>query len=263
MRWELPASEKRGAPPRKDPAAAGRGRNGMKKTIGIVGGMGPLATADLLEKMIRSADAAADQQHAHIIADCNTDIPDRTAAILSGGEDPLPQLVRSCMHLEAAGANVLVMACNTAHYFYDRLQPFINVPMLHMPRETAKRAHELGDTRCALLATDGTVRAGIYDKAFAAEGIELLKPDAEGQRAVMDMIYSGVKAGRHDYDTAAVHRALDSLKAQGAQAFILGCTELPIAFADYGFDEETIDPTQILAEAALHAVGMKVKERQA
>lgn len=224
--------------------------------------MGPLATADLLEKMIRSADAAADQQHAHIIADCNTDIPDRTAAILSGGEDPLPQLVRSCMHLEAAGANVLVMACNTAHYFYDRLQPFINVPMLHMPRETAKRAHELGDTRCALLATDGTVRAGIYDEAFAAEGIALLKPDAEGQRAVMDMIYSGVKAGRHAYDTAAVHRALDSLKAQGAQAFILGCTELPIAFADYGFDEETIDPTQILAEAALRAVGMKVKERQ-
>ena len=82
--------------------------------------------------------------------------------------------------------------------------------MLHMPRETAKRAHELGDTRCALLATDGTVRAGIYDEAFAAEGIELLKPDAEGQRAVMNMIYSGVKAGRHDYDTAAVHRALES-----------------------------------------------------
>lgn len=261
MRWELAASKKRGIPPRKDTAAAGRGRNGMKKTIGIVGGMGPLATADLLEKMIRSADAATDQQHAHIIADCNTDIPDRTAAILSGGEDPLPQLVRSCMHLEAAGANVLVMSCNTAHYFYDRLQPFINVPMLHMPRETAKRAHELGDTRCALLATDGTVRAGIYDEAFAVEGIELLKPDAEGQRAVMDMIYSGVKAGRHDYDTAAVHRALDALKAQGAQAFILGCTELPIAFVDYGFDEVTIDPTQILAEAALRAVGMKVKER--
>ena len=130
-----------------------------------------------------------------------------------------------------------------------------------LPRETAQRAHELGDTRCALLATDGTVRAGIYDEAFAVEGIELLKPDAEGQRAVMDMIYSGVKAGRHDYDTAAVHRALDALKAQGAQAFILGCTELPIAFVDYGFDEVTIDPTQILAEAALRAVGMKVKER--
>ena len=162
----------------------------MKKTIGIVGGMGPMATVDLMRKMIELTDAAADQQHAHIITDCNTNIPDRTAAILSGGADPMPELVRSCLALEAAGADVLVMACNTAHYFYDRIAPFIRVPMLHMPRETAKRAKALGSTRCALLATDGTVQSHVYDAPFAAEGIDLLKPDAEGQRAVMDMILS-------------------------------------------------------------------------
>ena len=228
----------------------------MKKTIGIVGGMGPMATVDLMRKMIELTDAAVDQQHAHIITDCNTNIPDRTAAILSGGADPVPELVRSCLALEAAGADVLVMACNTAHYFYDRIAPFIRVPMLHMPRETAKRAKALGSTRCALLATDGTVQSHVYDAPFAAEGIDLLKPDAEGQRAVMDMIYSGVKAGKRDYDTSAVRAALDRLTAQGAECFILGCTELPIAFADYSIPAPVLDPTSVLAEAALRAVGM-------
>lgn len=230
----------------------------MKKTIGIVGGMGPMATVDLMRRMIELTDAASDQQHAHIIADCNTNIPDRTAAILSGGEDPVPELVRSCLALEAAGADVLVMACNTAHYFYDRIAPFIRVPMLHMPRETARRARALGCRRCALLATDGTVRAGVYDAPFAAEGIELVKPDAEGQRAVMDMIYSGVKAGRRSYDVRAVRAALDRLTDRGAERFILGCTELPIAFADYSIEAPVLDPTSVLAEAALRAAGVPV-----
>ena len=230
----------------------------MKKTIGIVGGMGPMATVDLMRKMIELTDAASDQQHAHIITDCNTNIPDRTAAILSGGQDPVPELVRSCLALEAAGADVLVMACNTAHYFYDRIAPFIRVPMLHMPRETARRAKALGITKCALLATDGTVHSQVYDAPFAAEGIELIKPDAEGQRAIMGMIYSGVKAGKRDYDTGAVRAALDRLVDLGAECFILGCTELPIAFADYSIDASVLDPTSVLAEAALHAVGAPV-----
>lgn len=232
----------------------------MKTVIGIVGGMGPMATVDLMTKLIRRTDAETDQTHAHIITDCNTNIPDRTAAILSGGADPLPELVRSCLRLEAAGAGVLIMACNTAHYFYDRIQPFIRVPMLHMPNETGKKAAALGYKKCALLATNGTVQAGIYDRAFESAGVELLKPDAEGQQAVMDMIYSGVKAGKTEYDTFAVCAAIDRLKADGAEAFILGCTELPIAFADYRIDAVTLDPTDVLAEAALRAAGVKIKE---
>ena len=93
----------------------------MKKIIGIIGGMGPLATADLFEKIIRATAAARDQDFPHVIVDCNTDIPDRTAAILMGGEDPVPQLVRSANTLAAAGADVLIMPCNTAHWFYDDL----------------------------------------------------------------------------------------------------------------------------------------------
>ena len=100
------------------------------------------------------------------------------------------------------------------------------------------------------------MQSHVYDAPFAAEGLDLLKPDAEGQRAVMDMIYSGVKAGKRDYDTSAVRAALDRLTAQGAECFILGCTELPIAFADYSIPAPVLDPTSVLAEAALRAVGM-------
>lgn len=100
----------------------------MKKSIGIIGGMGPLATADLFEKIIHATDAARDQDFPHVIVDCNTDIPDRTAAILSGGEDPVPQLVRSAHALERAGAQVLAMPCNTAHWFYDELCRHTDLP---------------------------------------------------------------------------------------------------------------------------------------
>ena len=110
----------------------------MKKIIGIIGGMGPLATADLFEKIIRATDAARDQDFPHVIVDCNTDIPDRTAAILMGGEDPVPQLVRSANTLAAAGADVLIMPCNTAHWFYDDFCLRIHLPVLHMLRLTAE-----------------------------------------------------------------------------------------------------------------------------
>ena len=116
----------------------------MKKIIGIIGGMGPLATADLFEKIIRATAAARDQDFPHVIVDCNTDIPDRTAAILMGGEDPVPQLVRSANTLAAAGADVLIMPCNTAHWFYDDLCLRTHLPVLHMLRLTADRLEWAG-----------------------------------------------------------------------------------------------------------------------
>ena len=110
----------------------------MKKTLGIIGGMGPLATCDLMEKIIALTKAGKDQDNIHIVVDCNTNIPDRTAAIVGQGESPVPQLVRSGIKLQGMGADVLVMSCNTAHYFYEELLPYFDVPLLHMVRETGK-----------------------------------------------------------------------------------------------------------------------------
>ena len=109
----------------------------MKNTIGIVGGMGPLATCDLFRKIIEVTEAGSDQEHVRVVIDSNTEIPDRTAAILAGGKDPVPELRKSASHLVSIGADLLIMPCNTAHYFYDQVAPTVEVPFLHMIRETA------------------------------------------------------------------------------------------------------------------------------
>ena len=233
--------------------------NTEKKIIGVIGGMGPLATVDLYRKIVEHTDADCDQAHVRTIIDSNTNIPDRTAALLSGGESPVKELQSSARLLEQAGAQVLVMPCNTAHCFYDAVQACVGVPILNMIELTVQALKRQSISRAGLLATDGTVQSGIYQKHFEARGIELLLPDPEDQAAIMDMIYRGVKAGCTDYDTSRVRSALDRLLACGAQTLILGCTELPPAFEMYGLNYPDIDPTLELALAAISAAGGKLK----
>ena len=226
-----------------------------KKTIGIIGGMGPLATADLFEKIVGHTKAACDQEHLHVVIDSNTNIPDRTAALLHGGADPLLELTGSARRLEAMGADVLIMPCNTAHNYYDGISAAVSVPVLHMVRLTAQALVERGVKKAGLLATDGTVRTGIYQKSFAGSGVELLTPDEAGQRAVMEMIYQGVKAGDMGFDARPARQAMERLLAAGAEVLILGCTELPLAVKLYGIDLPAVDPTLELALAAIRFAG--------
>ncbi|WP_199883852.1 cysteate racemase [Anaerosinus massiliensis] len=218
----------------------------MKK-IGIIGGMGPMATVDLFSKITRLTKAKSDQEHIHILVDSNTSIPDRTKAILENGEDPVPEMVRSALNLEAMGADVLLMSCNTAHYFYDRIKKFTHVTMLNMIQETAQEVKRRNIRCVGLLATEGTCRTGIYDQAFSAQGIQVVKPEGIFEQHIMDLIYDGVKAGRADYPLDGVNKVLTELKKRGAEVFILGCTELPLAFEMYKIKENVIDPTEVLA----------------
>ena len=226
-----------------------------KKTIGIIGGMGPLATADLFEKIVGHTKAACDQEHLHVVIDSNTNIPDRTAALLHGGADPLPELAKSAGRLEKMGADVLIMPCNTAHNYYDGIAAAVSVPVLHMVRLTAQALVERGVKKAGLLATDGTVRPGIYQKSFAGSGVELLTPDEAGQRAVMEMIYQGVKAGDMAFDAQPARQAMERLLAAGAEVLILGCTELPLAVKLYGIALPAVDPTLELALEAIRFAG--------
>ena len=187
--------------------------------------------------------------------DSNTNIPDRTAAILQGGADPVPELTASARGLERQGAELLVMPCNTAHYFYDTVQASVSVPVLHMIRLTAQALRERGVRTAGLLATDGTVQTGLYQRCFEGAGIRLLIPDERGQRAIMDMTYEGVKAGNLDYDSAAAREAMEALLRQGAETLILGCTELPLAVKQYGIELPAADPTLELALAAIRQAG--------
>lgn len=231
-----------------------------KKVIGIIGGMGPLATADLFQKIILHTQAACDQEHLRVVIDSNTNIPDRTAALLHGGADPTPELVSSARNLERIGAGVLIMPCNTAHNFYDAVAGAVEVPVLHMIRLTAQALQRQGITTAGLLATDGTVQTGIYQRTFAGTGIEILTPDPEGQKAIMDMTYQGVKAGDFSYDPSAARHAMEDLLHRGAQTLILGCTELPLAARLYHLTYPFTDPTLELALEVIRFAGGETVE---
>ena len=229
------------------------------KTLGIIGGMGPVATYDLARKIVDRTDAAKDQEHIRVLIDCNTNIPDRTAAILYGGEDPLPAMAESAVKLASIGAEVLMMPCNTAHYFYDGVCAAADVPVLHMPRLTAERVAEQGYKRAGILATKGTIASGIYRKALEERGIEAVDPGEAGQDTLMQLIYDKVKAGNMDLSDVDIAGLLAEMKGKGAEVLLLACTELPIAFERIDAGMPTADPTLILAESAVLAAGARLK----
>jgi aspartate racemase len=223
----------------------------MKKTIGIIGGMGPMATVDLYRKIVDYTDASKDSEHIHVYIDSNTDIPDRTEAILHGGKDPVPEMVSSAIRLECMGADFLLIPCNTAHYFYDKICAMVHIPILNMLEETALEVKRQDISCVGLLATDGTIESGVYDRVFEKYGINVLHPSNAGQKNVMDLIYKGVKAGNKNMDLSGFYYTLEELIQNGAQTLILGCTELPIAFEMYNIQYKNIDPTAVLARRAI------------
>ena len=232
-----------------------------KRSIGILGGMGPLATADLFRKIVTLTRAGCDGDHIRVYIDSNSSIPDRTAAILNGGPDPLPAMRDSLRKLERCGADCIIMPCNTAHYFLPRLQALTDIPFLSMLEAAAKAARDRfpGGT-AAVLATRGTLASGLYQRALEAEGVSCLLPDEAGQAALMRVIYDGVKA---DVDPesyrADLEGVVDGLSRRGAGYFILGCTELPLAAAALHLSVPTLDPTEELAKAAIRWCGFQVK----
>ncbi|RKD27525.1 aspartate racemase [Caminicella sporogenes DSM 14501] len=232
------------------------------KTIGILGGMGPLATADLLKKIITLTDANGDNEHIPVIVDNNTQIPDRTEYIINSGKDPTDYLIRSALRLEMMGADVIVMPCNTAHYFYDEIVKYIKIPFINMIEETAKETKKLYPKvkKVALLATEGTNKSKIYDKVFSRYDLEIIKPDDCEQKYVTELIYS-IKAGKYNIELKNFKNVLYKFKNNNIDVFILGCTELPVAFEMFRIDEICIDPTKILACSAIKYVGKKVKEK--
>lgn len=234
----------------------------MRRSIGILGGMGPLATADLFRKIVLLTDAACDNDHIRIYMDNNASIPDRTAAILSGGTNPLPAMTDSLRKLERCGADCVIMPCNTAHYFLPQLQALTKVPFLSMLEATAKTCRTQFPRRtAAVLATKGTLSAGLYQQALAAEQVPFLIPEPREQDALMRVIYDGVKAGcPPEAYRADMTSVLDVLMTRGADYFILGCTELPLAAQALTLTVPIVDPTAELAKAAIQFCGYSVKQ---
>ena len=230
-----------------------------KKTVGIIGGMGPGATALLFQKLIDYTDAKSDAEHMHIIIDNNTAIPDRTTAILNGENTPALCIVESGKKLEMCGAELLLIPCNTSHYFYDDIQEQLSVPVVNMIAETAKVCLNNGYTKVGVLATTGTCNTDTYGRELNKFGVETVYPDVEGQKKVMEIIYDQVKAGRK-INVQILDQTLKKMASKGAQAFILGCTELPFAIKNGDFGYHFLDSLDLLAKLAVEMAGYCLKK---
>lgn len=231
-----------------------------KKVVGIIGGMGPAATAMLFQKLIDYTDAKSDAEHMRIVIDNNPGIPDRTTAILNGEDTPAKYIVESGKHLENCGAQLLLIPCNTSHYFYEQIQQKLDVTVVNMIAETAKICVQKGYTKVGVLATTGTCSTHTYDRELQKFGIEAVYPNEAGQEKVMEIIYDQVKAGKK-IDATIIDQTLKEMTAKGAQAFILGCTELPFAIKNGDFGYHFLDSLDILAKRAVELAGYPLKKK--
>lgn len=227
------------------------------KTIGIIGGMGPLATVKLFEKIVLSTSALSDQDHPPILIDNNTRIPDRTQFVLGKGLDPRPELIKSAKKLEKMGADFLIMPCNNAHYFYEDIVKEIDIPLLSMIEvavETVKT--RFIDKKIGILGTDGTIMGRVYQKALERENLDYLIPSIEGQKEVMKLIYN-IKMGIYDNNLEKLYEEFSNMENNGVQVFIIGCTELSVAVDMYNFKEkiEYVDALELLAKKAIVEAG--------
>jgi len=225
------------------------------KTVGVMGGMGPASTADFFLRLIRATPATKDQDHLRIIVDSNPRVPDRTLALCGCGESPLDQLTEMVHNLERAGAEIIAIPCNTAHHYYKELQDSASVPVINMVSETMTYVYrDFPDVRkLGLLATTGTIKTGIYHKALQAG--ELMVPDEHAQQRVMKAIYGrqGIKAGcTRGSSRTNILRVTEGLVKRGAEAIIIGCTEISLVLRQEDVAVPLVDPLQILAEVVVN-----------
>lgn len=224
-----------------------------EKIIGILGGMGPEATIDLFYKIIKFTPAEKDQEHLRIIIDNNPKIPDRTAAILGKGEDPLPALQETAQNLEKAGADFIIIPCNTAHYFLSSIQESVNIPVLNMIEETAKETKKRIPQikKVGLLASIGVYKSEIYHQHFKKFNIEVISPEEKDKEEIMKVIYT-IKAGDLSQKVKKnILKITQKLIDKGAEAIIAGCTEIPLILKEGDVSVPLIDSTQILARIAV------------
>ena len=230
------------------------------RTLGVIGGLGPIATAHFMELIIRMTEAETDQEHLDMIIYNRPSIPDRTGYILDQTRpNPLPEMIRVGSALARQGAKLIAIPCMTAHYFHRELSRCIEAPIVHAIHETAVHLKKHGITKAGIMATDGTIRSKLFQQELLKHGITPVIPSPAGQQCVMRVIYDDIKANRpaemDKFDYAA-----KELRAQGAQAIILGCTELSLVKRDYPLGAGYLDAMEVLARRCVLECGGKLKE---
>ena len=228
------------------------------KVIGILGGMGPDATVDLYSEIIRQTPIKQEQDHLPVIIFSNPKVPDRTKALVAGGEDPLPHLIYSAQVLEKAGADFIIIPCNTAHHYLPQLQKEVSIPILNMIGETADfiTQHYPREKQVGLLATTGTIKVGIYSTTFRERGLRIIHPEESTQQSlVMRAIYD-IKAKKPIAPAKRrLKQAACELISKGCSLIVMGCTEVPLGLNQKdmaGKSVQLIDPKVIISRAAIN-----------
>lgn len=231
------------------------------KKLGIIGGLGPAATAHLMGRITALTDAVSDQEHLDVTVLSRPQTPDRTAYLLGkSAEDFAPVMCDAIRDLVSLGCEVLCIPCVTSHASFDDLaHAAVPAALLNFPDEIARDLLARGCRRIGILATTGTVTTGFLQRTLEGRGLEARVPDAARQELVESLIYDDVKAGRAP-DMGKFERACDQLVGEGCDAVILGCTELPLAQPPAEYRGMYVaDSLEILAKAAIRACGARVR----
>ncbi|MFP1945381.1 aspartate/glutamate racemase family protein [Lonsdalea quercina] len=224
--------------------------------IGILGGMGPLATADLVQKIIVSTPADRDQDHVPLVVWNVPQIPDRQKALAGTGPSPLPVLLKAIRALNQLPLSHVVIPCNTAHHWFDALAAASRAPLLHIADATlaAMREHvTVPPEVTGLIATQGTLRAGWYQQRLAATGNEVLEPTPQEMEELFVPGCYAVKRGELVEGGVLLEQLAERLADRGATRLILACTEVAPALAAVNsrWQTRSIDTTQALAQACV------------
>lgn len=221
--------------------------------LGVLGGMGPLATADFLVKLIQATPAESDQDHMPVIVHNVPQVPDRSTAFLAGSDAPWPHLFDGLRTLEAAGCAAIAIPCNTAHVWHARLAKETALPVLHIGEAAVDALLRQCPSarKVGILATKATLQARIYHDQLAANGIDAMTPDVALQATHVSAAIGAVKGGRIDEARVLLTHAARALIARGADALLLACTEIPVALAGVSPGAPAIDPTDALARACV------------
>jgi len=218
-----------------------------RKTVGVLGGMGPAATAEFFRRLVDATPAWVDQEHLHVIIDNDPRVPDRTNAVLRGGPSPGEVLAAMARRLEAAGADLLVMPCNTAHVYIEEIRASVSIPALDMIREAVAT---IDQSSVGLLATDGTIQTGLFQEACETRGVRVVVPNSVDQSSIVDAIAS-IKRGENSRRVEEeIEPIVCRLEREGAEAVIVGCTEISLVPGD-GMPVPWIDALDRLVEATL------------
>lgn len=234
----------------------------MKREIlGVLGGMGPMATSVFFERVIKNTLATCDQDHVDMMILNHASLPDRTLAIATGQHSIFLKAIEpDFKKMEAAEVTRIAIPCNTSHFFYEALSQMTSIPIINMVEETVKQLSQSGyaGKKIGILATDGTIKSGVYKNMLEKYGMVAISPDDKNQMVVMQTIYS-IKSGEKPSMFEIEHLIYDMVRVQGCSKVILACTELSLLDLEETIQKFCVDAMDVLVKTSIEQCGRKLK----